>query len=203
MRTERGDTIIEVMFAFTVFALIAVAGLSLMNQGVAMAQRSLEMGLVRQQIDAQADALRYLNRAFVADYGNGGQSETLWREVAYNHVLENGTVQPFDQMVEGRRCVVPERAFALDIEQLGNRPVITPRQSDIDSMPTYARINREYPTEVRAEGIWIQTVRSNETTAEANKPGFYDFHIRACWYAPGLSAPMTMGTIVRLYEPRG
>ena len=56
--TERGDTIIEVLLAITVFSLVAVGAMTIMSQGTNTTQRSLEMSLVKQQIDAQAEALR-------------------------------------------------------------------------------------------------------------------------------------------------
>jgi type II secretory pathway pseudopilin PulG len=67
-RHERGDTIIEVLFAVTVFAMVAVGAMTIMNQGTATAQRSLEVTLVRQQIDAQAEAIRYIHQAYVSAY---------------------------------------------------------------------------------------------------------------------------------------
>ena len=68
---NRGDTIIEVLFAITVFSLVVVSSLSIMNQGSATAQRTLEISLVRQQIDAQAETLRFLNTSYVAAYQAG------------------------------------------------------------------------------------------------------------------------------------
>ena len=58
---NRGDTIIEVLLAVTIFSLVAVGSMVLMNRGVAMAQQSLETTLVRQQIDAQAEMLRFVH----------------------------------------------------------------------------------------------------------------------------------------------
>lgn len=194
---EQGDTIIEVLFAFTIFSLIAVAGLSLMNQGVATAQRSLEIGLVRQQIDSQADALRYLNRAFIAEYGHDGESTKLWKQVVFDNKVE--VAQDYNAMIENKQCVVPSNAFAIDVNNMEDRPVLVPT----NDTATYARINYDYPTGSRAEGIWVQAVRSVVPDDTVNRPGFYDFHIRACWHAPGQVLPITIGTIVRLYEPRG
>lgn len=196
-RQERGDTIIEVLFAFTIFSLIAVAGLSLMNQGVATAQRSLEIGLVRQQIDSQADALRYLNRAYVAEYGYSGEASERWKQVVFDNRVE--TAQDYSAMTEENRCIVPSNAFAIDTKNIEERPILIPT----DETATFARINYDYPTGARAEGIWIQAVRSEVPNDTVNRPGFYDFHIRACWHAPGQVFPVTLGTIVRLYEPRG
>mgnify|MGYP007031190970 CR=1 FL=1 len=63
-----GDTLIEVLFAFSVLSLIIIGSLSIMNQGTLAAQRSLEITLVRDQIDAQATTLRFLHDAYVAAY---------------------------------------------------------------------------------------------------------------------------------------
>jgi type II secretory pathway pseudopilin PulG len=193
---QRGDTIIEVLFATTVFSLVAVGGLSIMNQGMAMAQRSLEIGLVRQQIDAQADALRYLNQAYVADYGKRGAATTTWNQVIVSHAIDRA--QDFTAMVVDNKCQMPtpsEAPFALDITKLGSNPVI----ASTTDVATYAKVRYD-DDPVTAEGVWIQAVRSPSSD---NRPGFYDFHIRACWQTPGQAAPVTLGTIVRLYEPRG
>ena len=55
----RGDTLIEVLFAITVFSLVVVTSLAIMNQGTQAALRSLQLTLVRQQVDSQAEALRF------------------------------------------------------------------------------------------------------------------------------------------------
>ena len=69
-RGERGDIDYRGHFAVTVFSLAAVGGITIMNQGTATAQRSLEIGLVREQIDSQADALRYIHSAYIANGAN-------------------------------------------------------------------------------------------------------------------------------------
>lgn len=220
--SERGDTIIEVLFAVTVFCLVAVGGLSLMNQGTAMAQRALEIGLVRAEIDAQADALRYMHNAYVASYGQPSSSaKAVWKQVTTQH--EVSRAESFENMVNGDSCRLPAAGagigdsdgapYAIDIYKLdgGDKgsPVLSLSQTDtIDATETYARIRyfqddqRKIPlSPAKSEGIWIQAVRS---AAQPNGIlGYYDFHIRACWFTPGQKAPMTLGTIVRLYDPRG
>lgn len=202
-RSERGDTIIEVLFAFTVFSLIAIAGMSLMNQGTALAQRSLEIGLVRQQVDAQADALRYLNRAYAADYGNRGAATDMWNRVVAANAVESA--QDYGKVADADGCHLPsptDRPFALDVTKLQTNPLLVPTAET----GTYAKVRYDDTSGPTAEGIWIQAVRSPVRTGAGDgqeRPGFYDFHIRACWFTPGQSVPVTIGTIVRLYEPRG
>lgn len=208
---ERGDTIIEVVVAVAVFALVAITGLAMMNQGTAMAQRTLEIGLVRQQMDAQADGLRYLNRAFVMDYDNNGLPTEAWRKIAdeANGKAVSSAV-PFQDIFDTNGCVLPTsgKAFALDLNELSgfmenptagaSKALLTPTITT----PTYSQI-RYTGGVATAEGIWIEAVRSPDPPAPADqKPGFYDFHIRACWNTPGQQQPVILGTIVRLYEPR-
>ncbi len=199
---ERGDTIIEVLFAVTVFSMIAIGGLSLMNKGTAMAQRALEIGLVREQMDAQADALRYLNHAYIADYGKRGEATDMWNKVVVSHAVDEA--EEFSSIAEGTKCILPTPAgkpFALDVTKLDGSPLLAP----VPDVVTYAKVRYDSSTP-RAEGIWIQAVRSKTKIGSSDgheRPGFYDFHIRACWQTPGQSRPVTLGTIVRLYEPRG
>ena len=204
---QRGDTIIEVLFAVTVFGLIAIGGISLMSQGTALAQRALEIGLVRQQMDAQADALRYLNRAYIGDYGKNGGATAAWKQVAEAKVVDEALA--FNTIVENNTCRLPNpgEMFALDITKLGSNPLIVPT----NDIATFAQVRYD-STGAHAEGVWIQAVRWPDGTTDSDadpkpnslkKPGYYDFHIRACWNSPGQERPVTLGTIVRLYEPRG
>jgi type II secretory pathway pseudopilin PulG len=194
---QRGDTIIEVLFATTIFSLIAVGSLSIMNQGTALAQRSLEITLAREQIDAQGDALRLLNQAYIADFGKSGAATTRWNSI----VLANAVAQavPFDSIVDGNNhCTIPapaEKPFALNIERLDSVDPLVPVVADAG---TYSQIRYDLPLPT-SEGLWIQAVRSPVMSGQT---GYYDFHIRACWQSPGDVRPVTIGTIVRLYEPR-
>jgi len=207
---ERGDTIIEVLFAVTVFAMVAVGTLTIMNQGTATAQRSLEITLVRAQIDAQAEAIRYIHQAYVTSFQTGGAAPTgtaaEWVKMT-NKTTGKGANQAsaFGQTT-GTVCPTTtpgERPFILNARAatiLGTTPAMTPPAGI--SLPPFAQVQYNNPpnalTVARTYGIWIEAVPSTL----ANATGFVDFHIRACWESPGSAAPVTLGTIVRLYEPR-
>jgi hypothetical protein len=64
---KRGDTIIEVVFAFMVFSTVSVASIGIMNSGLNQAQRSLEVTMARNSVDSQAEALRFLQNNFSAE----------------------------------------------------------------------------------------------------------------------------------------
>ena len=198
LRRQAGDTIVEVLFAVTIFSLIAVGSLSIMNQGLAVAQRSLEITLVRQQIDSQADALRFLNGRYIADYGKNGRATDDWNRLIEAHAIRAAQVQNFDTMVVGQRCSLPvSNYFTLDPETMMRDDSRALRPTTDTS--TYAQI-RYGDTPSRAEGLWVQAVKAPPTTPDG--VGYYDFHIRACWESPGQDVPMTLGTIVRLYVPQ-
>lgn len=67
IKKHRGDTLIEVMFAITVFAIVSILAINLMNSGINSAQRTLEVTMARNEIDAQAEALRYIHQSYVAE----------------------------------------------------------------------------------------------------------------------------------------
>ena len=78
---RRGDTIIEVMMAIAIFALLAVITINLMNSGINNAQRTLEFTMARNEIDNQAEALRYIHQSYVAERQldkKSSQFRALW-----------------------------------------------------------------------------------------------------------------------------
>jgi len=81
---KQGDTIIEVIFAITIFTLVAVLSITLMNSGIATAQTSLETEMARNEVDAQAEALRFIHNNFVAELALADGSriwENLWNQI--------------------------------------------------------------------------------------------------------------------------
>lgn len=221
-RGERGDTIIEVIFAVTVFSLVAVGGITIMNQGAATAQRSLEIGLVREQIDSQADALRYIHSAYIANGATPG-ADTPWeRVIAKAYDATDSSVIGLSGLIgsSGTECASPSdgtgKPFAINANELDTKNAdkylllgqaansyednIADTTKNLFASPeTYAMLR--YPgsggvSRVVADGIWVQAVKSPAGTPV----GYYDFHIMACWSSPGQSVPSTLGTIVRLYN---
>lgn len=202
-KQQHGDTIIEVLFAITVFAMVAVGSMTIMNQGTATAQRALEITLVRQQIDAQAEAIRYIHQAYVATYQREGSAPTgpaaEWVEMTVEK--KSVSASPFGQTnVDKCPGSAPDPSFVLNARkaEVSSAPVQMSPPAD-GSLPPFAQVDYNDDDSInQAYGIWVEAVPS----VGADGPGFVDFHIRACWEGPGSTAPMTLGTIVRLYEPR-
>lgn len=222
-KEPRGDTLIEVIFAITIFSLVVVGGLSIMNKGVATSQRSLEITLVRQQIDAQAESLRFLNIAYIAAF-----DPTIASEGAYNNgylSLSHGADQ-WSKMVKdiiGNAAVSVSNfndianSYSCPTSVGNNYFIINTKTADYNKLvnsdagvgsvlfnnpSSYSQLRYNSGalslSLKSVDGIWIEAARS----ATSANLGYIDFHIRACWSSIGQAVPVTLSTIVRLYEPR-
>lgn len=210
---QRGDTLIEVLFAITVFSLIVVATLALMNQGTSAARRSVEMTLVREQIDAQAESLRFLHEAYVAAYQPG---------ISYDLSGDTSPAEEYAKIID--RIITANRQDATAFGDLTSCPasaptdgfLVNPRTARVVTNPVnilsatdgYPQLQFDETSNaiMTGQGLWIEGVRTaveTDGTSLTRTAGYIDFYIRACWSAPGLDKALTMGTIVRLYEPRG
>lgn len=64
---KRGDTLIEVMVAMAVLAVITIVTVTMMNRGLNVAERSLELTTARNELNAQAEALRFIHSSYVSE----------------------------------------------------------------------------------------------------------------------------------------
>lgn len=203
-RAQKGDTLIEVLFAVTVFSLIVVMALSLMNQGTAASLRSLQITLVRQTIDSQAETLRFLNSSYVAAYQTGYAPNTADATTSpaeeYYKIIQaiksDGATSVSKYGGDGLTCqVAPAGSFVVNTRtaMYQEYDALKIAAADAFSEVVYGAGN----TLTVSKGLWIEAVRATPS----NNTTYTDFHIRACWDAPGTQLPMNLGTIVRLYEP--
>lgn len=207
-RQSKGDTLIEVLFASAIFSMIAVGGLAIMNQGTATIQRSLEITQVRQEIDAQASALRFLNASYIASYAprapasayTAGTPARQWADMLATINSLSNTNFPNFGVTATNTC--PNRqtgSFIIDSRRAVFRPT---GSANFQPTITYSQVVYDGSGNyVSANGIWIEAVRTvtlvnNQATAD-----YIDFQIKACWESPGQVTPLTLGTVVRLYEP--
>ena len=93
---RKGDTLIEVALAIGVFSLVAIAVVGVVSASLTNAQSALEVTLVREELDAQAEALRFIHESYIS----GSQSavvntdnayEKLWNRIVKNNVTTYST----------------------------------------------------------------------------------------------------------------
>lgn len=66
-KTKRGDTFIEVMFAFAIFSFVAIITLATMSVGLSTGENSLELTTARNELNAQAEALRFIHSSYISE----------------------------------------------------------------------------------------------------------------------------------------
>ena len=201
----RADTLIEVLFAITTMSLVIVLSLSLMNQGTSASIRSIQITLARQEIDSQAETLRYLNSAYVAAYTSGSTIATgsataanVYKSIITDIEASGATsVSTFGTIDDdGVSCATPPSGgFILNTNTAKYQAY---SDSKLVLAETYPQIVYNSDGSIaQSQGVWIEAIRSSKS----NGSQYTDFHIRACWSAQGVSQPMNLGTIVRLYDP--
>jgi len=186
-RNQSGDTLVEVLFAVAVFSLVAVGGMSVMNAGLSTVQRSLEISLAREEMDSQAEVIRFMHDSYITAYPSivSGTPAGEWK-----NIIDSQLITAASKLSD---CSAPTGSFVV------NTKTAKVKTSSITGVvPTYSQIRYEQADQTvvsAAEGIWVEAVKD----LDSNK--FIDFHIRACWDSAGSRVPVTLGTIVRLYEP--
>lgn len=192
---QRGDTIIEVLLAITIFSLVAVGVMVIMNQSTNAAQRAIEITLVRQQIDAQAEAIRAAHSAYVSlDTDDiDARNDSTWQAIT-DHA---------DTVSINTSTGCPgSAAFLSSVFVMNTREAIKAtapiRAMTAATAPLYPQTINS-PASSVTYGMWIE--RNFNSPANPNIAGSYDFRIRTCWLGAGSStAPMQMETVVRLYD---
>lgn len=221
---HRGDTIVEVLFAIAVFSFVMMAILQIMQQGAIATQTSLEINLARNQMNSQAEAIRFINASQQSRRRTGEAGDTsiysqLWSYLKTNFLKTSASNWEAMTSKGGVRahCIDPttvSRAFVIDIKNLGLTDDTTKAVkygNQIVSSVTYPRLvysntiddNNKISAAIspftRSEGLWVEMVKSSEN----NTSIAYDFHVRACWEITGNATPLTLGTILRVYEVKG
>lgn len=247
---KRGDTIIEVMFAIAVFCLVAVISIAMMNRGVSSAEAALETVVARNELNAQAEALRFIHSSYISEMTlpicNGTtercqQYVDLWEKIATNAMPADSITIEYplnrceDVYDNNKKLLIDNKAFVINTRDISSRtgtgttnvnvsyvsvldqPAVF-RQTQLNAriIYTYDSATTEEDNSVAqftdggikynrvqaAEGIWVVAVKSSAQDALGN-PQFYDFYIQTCWYSPNTTAPVSLDTVIRLYNPKG
>ena len=213
--TKRGDTIIEVLLASAVFGFIAVLTVTLMNSGLRTAQANLQLTMARNEVNAQAEALRYIHNAYTNSPGSGtgNSSTTAWNQ--YKELWEtvvSGVTSSYTRADDGLSCSevyaeeINSSSFVLNTAalELGSSNTVFRNSSansafaTTDSFP-FLQFDSNNDV-IGAYGIWINVVSGGETNSNRD-PQYYEFYISACWDSVGTTAPTRLDTVLRLYNP--
>lgn len=85
---KKGDTLVEVALAVGIFSMVAIVVVSVVSASTSGAQNALETTLTREELDAQAEALRFIHDSYVNDLQskntNDNKYAKLWQEITKN-----------------------------------------------------------------------------------------------------------------------
>lgn len=105
LNSKRGDTLIEVMLSISIFAFVAMLTINMMNDGINTAQRTLEAEMARNEIDAQAEALRYIHNNYVSErqkLESESQFRTIWNKITSKAIRPSVTAQEMAETDSGK-----------------------------------------------------------------------------------------------------
>lgn len=85
MHKKKGDTLIEVALAIGIFSLVAIVVVSVISASTSAAQSALELTITREELDSQAEALRFIHDSYVSGSQSKDTSENayakLWKTI--------------------------------------------------------------------------------------------------------------------------
>lgn len=131
MHKKKGDTLIEVALAIGIFSLVAIVIVSVVSASTSGAQSALEVTLTREDMDAQAEALRFIHDSYVtgSQSANTGDNPyaNLWNNIvsratsasvnlAYNPATCSELYDPNGYMKD----YVSKKQFVINTRKLGN-----------------------------------------------------------------------------------
>lgn len=182
LRSERGDTLIEVILSLAIFALVTVSMFSIMQRVSVSALGALERTQARMKINQQTELLHYLRDQYIAALAAGGGYAATSPAAQWVYIEKTLA----DTSIPGlAACTAPAGSFFVDGVTTGTYTI----NQTITTATTFPEIGK---------GLWVQKVEPNGYNAMGRK--YLDFYVQACWQ--GLTARQTLSSIVRLYVPQ-
>ena len=182
----KGDTLIEVTLAIGIFSMIAVIIVTVVNGSASSAQTALEITLAREEIDAQAEALRFIHSAYISTSGgkaavdDEGKYAAIWEDITTKAMDDSGEYSPSScsELYDGSK-LIDQNAFIINTKGLKNstKDAIILRPSETGSKffqeaTTYPRIiyTSLYPYD---DPLFTDEKQSNNTNIIQGVEGIY------------------------------
>ncbi len=181
---QRGDTLVEVLIAMAVLAIVTVGSFSLMNKGVAMMYESMERSEARLLIDRQIESLTFARDQYLLGQIPGANlsgaslvAATAWQAIK--------SASPVTASPAAGNCSDTSNAFSLQRDASNNLKLVSGVTNAIAA---------GFPSP--GDGIWIQKINSPVSA----KIPYIDFYVRACWPQSTSSVTQVESSVVRLYD---
>lgn len=183
----KGDTLIEVTLAIGIFSMIAVIIVTVVNGSASSAQTALEITLAREEIDAQAEALRFIHSAYISTSGgkaavdDEGKYAAIWEDITTKARDDSGEYSPSScsELYDGSK-LIDQNAFIINTKGLKNstKDAIILRPSEtgnkFSQATTYPRIIYLANTANTANSpLFTDEEKSNNTNSIQGVEGIY------------------------------
>lgn len=143
---KKGDTLVEVTLAIGIFSLVAIAVVAVMSNGTAGAQTALEATLTREEVDSQAEALRFIQSAYIADRDTeDDRFANLWKVITKNALDITNTNEDYQSSIvqySPNTCdelydstIENHYGFVIDVNYLGKFSAFTKKEDAIKHIP--------------------------------------------------------------------
>lgn len=175
-KSQRGDTLVEVLMAVVIISVIIVGAITMMTRGLAAAQIALEHSQVRMAINSQIEMLRFARDSYVSDANDPDALQ--WSSIISG---SNANAITYDSS-----CTVSGSKQGFYMTKNSNQVL---RNDYTASTPEKAA--------TAGSGLWVEAV----TSQTGVKPAYVDFVVRACWQGSGSAGKQQTVTAVRLYDP--
>ena len=191
-----GDTLVEVALAIGIFSMVAIAVISVISSSTSSAQSTLETTVTREAIDAQAEALRFLQSAYIAG-GESGTSNNEYAKIwkAITDLADKNTNDPSAIEYAPSTCAANyegnklfnQGAFVINIQKISTldpkQIVVTTDKVEFTEASTYPRLvyssRASNPDETilgqdtgeilrKVEGVYIVAVKDAKDTYLVN-----------------------------------
>ncbi|MBQ1298404.1 hypothetical protein IIY24_01000 [Candidatus Saccharibacteria bacterium] len=196
MKYRKGDTLIEVMLAVGIFSMIAVAIVSVMSEGTSSAQTALETTLTREEIDTQAEALRFIQTSYIADRNSASEKyQKIWETITEKAIdlsepSANANQNAFLQFSPSScgelysDTWVKEKAFIIDPRALGDK------EGDVDVVKSFSdEVFKEATTYPRLVYASNGTIENSDSLVKDKDTADYNLYQAEGIYIIGVKDP--------------
>lgn len=178
--SRRGDTLIEVMLSISIFAMVSLLTINMMNDGINTAQRTLEAEMARNEIDGQAEALRYIHNNYVSERNmDNSQFRAAWKKIIDEFTMppsglddisdpETGTTVSFD--INGMNSCEDAYGTGRHLNKY-KAFVVNPRLLVPNSFDTINNKSNFYNKDINYMGLPYEQIKDKMLISYNNKEG--------------------------------
>lgn len=183
---ERGDTLIEVLMAMAILALVFVSTFSVLSKGVSLMYGSMERVEVRQALNQQVESLQYARDAYLQSQTPAAATMTDQDKAAATvwKTVRDATWAPDMLTIPELNDCSASNAFYITQQSGTLTAVNTIDHALADGFPSVGN------------GIWVQRLSSPLTAKVAYK----DYYVKACWQPDASGVQQALSSVVRLYD---